>query len=67
VTRKMAGSFRICGKAIRIRHLHDAGLALPARLFPFQHTSPEAMADAKTRLGLGLRLHWIKEWNVNTG
>ena len=29
--------------------------------------SPEAMADAKTRLGLGLRLNWIKEWNVNTG
>lgn len=26
-----------------------------------------ALADAKTRLGLGLRLHWIKEWNVNTG
>ena len=25
------------------------------------------MADAKTRLALGLRLHWIKEWNVNTG
>jgi len=29
--------------------------------------SDGAMADAKTRLGLGLRLHWIKEWNVNTG
>ncbi|HEY5911681.1 MAG TPA: DUF2961 domain-containing protein [Verrucomicrobiae bacterium] len=28
---------------------------------------PEAFADAKTRLGLGLRLNWIKEWNVNTG
>jgi hypothetical protein len=26
-----------------------------------------ALADAKTRLDLGLRLHWIKEWNVNTG
>ena len=26
-----------------------------------------AMADAKPRLGLGLRQHWIKEWNVNTG
>jgi hypothetical protein len=26
-----------------------------------------ALADAKTRLPLGLRLHWIKEWNVNTG
>ena len=28
---------------------------------------PEASADAKTRLGLGLRFNWIKEWNVNTG
>ena len=29
--------------------------------------SAGALADAKTRLALGLRLHWIKEWNVNTG
>jgi len=29
--------------------------------------SAGAMADAKTRLNLGLRLHWIKEWNVHTG
>ena len=28
---------------------------------------PSAMADAKSRMGLGLRLNWIKEWNVNTG
>ncbi|SPE57151.1 hypothetical protein SBV1_2660005 [Verrucomicrobia bacterium] len=28
---------------------------------------PPALADAKTRLGLGLRLHWIKEWDVKTG
>jgi hypothetical protein len=28
---------------------------------------PAALADAKTRLGLGLRLHWIKEWDVHTG
>ncbi len=28
---------------------------------------PEALADAQPRLHLGLRLHWIKEWNVNTG
>jgi C1A family cysteine protease len=26
-----------------------------------------ARADAKTRLTLGLQLHWIKEWNVKTG
>ena len=29
--------------------------------------SAGALADAKTRLALGLRLHWIKQWNVNTG
>jgi len=28
---------------------------------------PAALYDAKTRLNLGLRLHWIKEWDVNTG
>ncbi|MGH7968575.1 MAG: DUF2961 domain-containing protein [Limisphaerales bacterium] len=28
---------------------------------------PEAHADAKKRLGLGLRPNWIKAWNVNTG
>ena len=29
--------------------------------------SDRALADAKSRQSLGLRLHWIKEWNVNTG
>lgn len=29
--------------------------------------APEARADAKGKLALGLRLHWIKAWNVNTG
>jgi len=29
--------------------------------------SAGAVADAKTRLAYGLRLNWIKEWNVNTG
>ena len=29
--------------------------------------SAAALADARTRLSLGLRLHWIKEWNVKTG
>ena len=28
---------------------------------------PEVLAEAKTRLALGLRHHWIKEWNVKTG
>ena len=26
-----------------------------------------ALSEAKKRLDLGLRLHWIKEWNVHTG
>src|SRR5262249_49228872 len=26
-----------------------------------------ALADAKIQLSLELRMHWIKEWNVNTG
>jgi hypothetical protein len=34
---------------------------------PARQPSADAIADAKTRLPLGLRLHWIKEWNVNTG
>lgn len=38
-----------------------------AKLDPAQPPDAAALADAKTRLGLGLRLHWIKEWNVNTG
>jgi hypothetical protein len=34
---------------------------------PAGRPSAAAVADARTRLGLELRLHWIKEWNVNTG
>ncbi|MBI5383745.1 MAG: C1 family peptidase [Verrucomicrobia bacterium] len=34
---------------------------------PARPPSAEAVANAKTRLALGLQLHWIKEWNVNTG
>ncbi len=34
---------------------------------PAARPGADALADAKTRLDLGLRLHWIKEWNVNTG
>lgn len=38
-----------------------------AALDSAQPPNPAALADAQTRLTLGLRLHWIKEWNVNTG
>jgi hypothetical protein len=37
------------------------------RLDPAMQPLPEALTDAKTRLALGLRFHWIKEWNVNSG
>jgi len=29
--------------------------------------APEVLAEARTRLNLGLGHHWIKKWNVNTG
>lgn len=29
--------------------------------------SPEILAEAKSRLAVGLRFHWIKEWDVHTG
>jgi hypothetical protein len=32
-----------------------------------RHPSESALADATSRRALGLRLHWIKEWNANTG
>jgi hypothetical protein len=38
-----------------------------AKLEPDLSPPEAALAEAKTRLDLGLRLHWIKEWNVNTG
>jgi len=34
---------------------------------PALSPSTAALAEAKTRLDLGLRLHWIKKWNVHTG
>lgn len=38
-----------------------------AEFDPSVAPSPEVLAEAKTRLALGLRHHWIKEWNVKTG
>jgi hypothetical protein len=38
-----------------------------ARFEPAVLPGAGALADAKTRLNLGLRHHWIKEWNVHTG
>ena len=38
-----------------------------AEFDPALAPAPEVLAEAKTRLALGLRHHWIKEWNVKTG
>jgi hypothetical protein len=34
---------------------------------PAKGPDPETLAAAKARLGLGLQLHWIKRWDVQTG
>jgi len=34
---------------------------------PASRPSPEALTDAQTRKLLGLRLNWIKKWDVKTG
>ncbi len=38
-----------------------------AEFDPGLKPAPEVLAEARTRLDLGLRHHWIKEWNVKTG
>ena len=45
----------------------EINMPYQARLDPALLPDSSALADAKTRIGLGLRHHWIKEWNVNTG
>jgi len=45
----------------------EADMPYESKLDPSRQPSAAALADAKTRLSLGLRLHWIKEWNVKTG
>ena len=32
-----------------------------------QNPDADTLAEAKSRLALGLKLRWIKQWNVNTG
>jgi len=45
----------------------EEAMPYAAKFDPAAQPSAEALAEAKTRLPLGLQLHWIKEWNVNTG
>lgn len=45
----------------------EADMPYRKEFAPAQPPSGAALADAKTRLALGLQLHWIKEWNVKTG
>jgi hypothetical protein len=42
-------------------------LPYQSRFDPSATPPPEALADAKKRLGLGLRPNWIKKWDVTTG
>jgi len=51
-------AYGICREStLPYRAEFDPALAPPA----------EVLAEAKAQLALGLRHHWIKEWNVNTG
>jgi hypothetical protein len=45
----------------------EANMPYESKLDTNRQPSAVALADAKTRLPLDLRLHWIKEWNVHTG
>ena len=45
----------------------DTAMPYHAEFDPALAPRAEALAEAKTRLVLGLRHHWIKEWDVKTG
>lgn len=45
----------------------ESDLAYQPSVQPTETPAPPALARAKAMLSLGLRFHWIKEWNVNTG
>lgn len=45
----------------------EADMPYEAKLDASRKPDTNALASAKTRLSWGLQLHWIKEWNVNTG
>jgi hypothetical protein len=45
----------------------ESNMPYAAKFDPARPPAATALAEAKARLDLGLRLHWIKEWNVNTG
>jgi hypothetical protein len=45
----------------------EKAMPYQARFDPTLAPTPEVLAQAKTRLALGLRQHWIKKWDVKTG
>ena len=45
----------------------EAQMPYEAKFDAAREPGAGALADAKARLSAGLRLHWIKEWDVNTG
>ena len=63
----MARFSRICGKVFPPGHLRGGRYALPGDIRSEPSSQCRRHRGRQTRLSLGLRLHWIKEWNVNTG
>jgi hypothetical protein len=45
----------------------ETNMSYEAKFEPTHEPSAAAIADAKTRLSLGLQLHWLKPWDVKTG
>jgi len=45
----------------------ETEMTYAAEFDPARSPSPDAQTTAKEKLNLGLRLHWIKKWDVKTG
>lgn len=45
----------------------ETNMAYEAKFEPTHEPSAAALNDARTRLALGLQLHWLKPWDVKTG
>jgi hypothetical protein len=45
----------------------ETNMPYRSRFDPTLAPTPEALAEAKTRLALGVQHHWIKPWDVRTG
>lgn len=45
----------------------ETNMGYEAKFEPAHEPSAAALTEAKTRLSLGLQLHWLKPWDVKTG